>query len=64
MLKGVQECLCQCMTYYLCLLDCVTAGRFDISSHYQRQKGNRLQGAEALTHTINKTRCYYVFGVM
>lgn len=44
-------------------MDCITAGQFDISSHYQRQKGKRLQGAAAITHTISKTRCYYASGV-
>lgn len=60
-------CLRHRMTYYLCLhvfcVDGLTAGQFDISSHYQRQKGKRLQGIAAITHTISETTCHYASGV-
>lgn len=60
-------CLCHRMTYYLCLhvfcVDGLTTGQFDISSHYQRQKGKRLQGIAAITHTISETRYHYASGV-
>lgn len=67
-------CMCVCACVFISLndilfvftcicMDCFTAGQFDISSHCERQKGKRLQGRAAITHTISKTRCYYASGV-
>lgn len=50
-------------TFAFVCMDCITVGQFDIWSHYQRQKGKRLQVRAAITHTIRKTRCYYASGV-
>lgn len=48
-------------TVFVSVSVCLTAGQFDISNHYQHQKGKWLQGMAAITHTISTTRCHYAW---